>query len=1593
MANNQARTIFYEELRLLLPELLEDARVDRQSFATCGGTSLAALQLQTACHRRGVELDFTHLLSEASLSEVINRAKVSTSDPITPDKMRHGDVACTASAPRSTKVSAAPRDEKGPTSQQSEDALSPPNGFVPKTAGRPRLRFLSYERTLLASTHDLDAEQDAAEFNDLQLRLIQGTIRRPGSGLIHHVMTARSEELESVQNAWEAVLKNEPTFNTAYRNPRGGRPLCLAVCWRRFETDDADTHQQALSDWRTALPSWPRSRDIDLDEVDLDIRFTVIELKDQAESMRNGAAVIWTIHHALIDGWSAHLLLQRVQGVRCGKAVCGPVHAWSTAMADLESYRQRHRSAGENFWSMCSEELNLSRGSILLPLPPASAFTKGSSYQRTEQLYTTLSDPLQSRIRLTSQRYGATPLAIFYAAWAITISVYSDSDAINFGTVVSARGLPIQGALDVVGPMFDTLPFHVVIPWTSTIETFVRQIHRRLRLLNEFSWTTPEHGFCRSFESLFSEHIDVHSLQEDNDVDSLFDVRTTDQITDIPLHVIVGPNGQLQMQYFVERYRATDMKRLWDHYQRVLVELVSDKHSSVMLVANSSQSTGSIAHLRTLGNCESPRTTWSSYGAGDDLVTLFEQTADRHFDAIALVKGKRQVSYSELDAWSSYVARRLGQMGVQSGEIITADADTAINWIVAIYAILRAGGVYCPIAPSLPPEARNTLFSDSGARIHLRTTSSRDATNGQDPPGAFVLSIEDMMPGFGTLGKQDVARRDRARTHDSAYVCFTSGSTGRPKGVVCTHGALVAFQREEEVRLYANPGVHIAQTMSPAFDGSIHEVFSALSYGATLVLPASGDRLGHLKLVDVAILTPSVASQLQPAEFPRLQKLYLVGEPVSQRVCDAWAAEKQVINMYGPTEATCGATIAHLDVGKPVTIGKPNPSTRVYILDHRLRLAPMGMIGEVWLAGVQVARGYLNQKELSSERFLDDSVCVSLGEQMYRTGDRGYWDENGDLVYCGRRDRQIKLRGFRLDLDDLEARIRVCCLGNATVAITLCDDVEEFVCMVQTTAMSAHQVRQRLQHCLPPYAVPRHIVVVERLPTTAAGKVDYKAIARTRTADREEALAETLDLQTSSTDQRLARLWQKMIGDRGRLNVTVTPRSRILNLGGDSVLQLRILSAINEEFGVQLSWRALAELDLSQMAREIDNNSGELQPSPRLDKSQLSSAEEYHWQRYQIDPTSATFNLGFACDFDLVSVNRDRLVSAWNAVLQHHEMFRCRYVPDADGNPRRILGSQPQQVADILDEPLEAERLMNTPFDLERDSPIRVVISRKGMVVVCHHISCDYTTFTLLIGGVMRAYDAMGTLQDSVSNASITSYLSATSWHPNVSASMVAFWNDALRGVPQIQPPLAGAATGLRNRTSYQGSATMLQATKSTSDRVEEVMKAYGVSGQQLALAAATVALAVLDENCDSFDVVIGVPFANRRSPEDGRVAAGVFLEPVPLRLAFPSGHHVSSVDSQSPLLGNVQSALWGAVTNAIPWDQLLRNLGICSTNLGHDHALFDCVVSFHDWRTGADSVYGKMAGIGMSPQFLWSSKGSKFKLMIELIVVDDGLL
>lgn len=1478
----------------------------------------------------------------------------------------------------------------GSTKITSFDAIEP----HPK-----RIRRTSYSLTVAQTW----AEQSLSRcpVTEMQRCLVRSTQFSPGHNVIEYIETHRTDRIPELKRAWMEVLGTEELFNKSFKID--GSEIYLeqdrgrTFIWKEITVDnEVCTDMDVLEYVAGYLSHWtkPLTRnqtayrqevenplEITAPESLVECGFRVITLQE-SPGYEGKSAVIWRVHHAIIDAASCALVRSRV---RLGdRAQTQPQMALSftSFSLQLQSLQKQGRESATAFWAQQIKDHPSPALSLPLPLPSNIPFDNrlGTFWLQFEL------DKLKEYCR----RAKVTVASLFYAAWGLVLARYTASDHVCFGVVFSGRSLPIAGVETVVGPTINTLPFYISIDAEATVEQYVSQVFASLVRLTSFQWSEPDHGFSRNFSSAVNVRLETPPALTGDSFEPI-EHPYYRVVSDFPLHIEVGNCGRACLSYNTQTFFAAHIGRVGTMFAAALDAIIDKPGKTVGSCLESIIGNQQVVQLARMGNWSSGWLTSDSIQ--DDLISLFSRAAEKYPTKVAIERGPHVLTYAELHEMSSSLANYLlTSCNIRPDDVICVHADGSVYWIVAIYAVLKAGAIYCPLDERLPDITKRTNFAAAGARLFLVGNTS--ALSSRPAPIEPCLSIEELLARMDPPVLE--ARQHVVRPNADAYICFTSGSTGKPKGVICRHNGLVSFQNDIDIRLQARPGSRIAQIMSPGFDGSIHEIFSALSYGATLVLKDPSKPFKHLQICDAAILTPSLAEALDPNSFPDLKTVYFVGEAVSQSLCDTWASLKQVFNMYGPTETTCGATIKRLIPRQLVTLGIPCASTRLYVLDNQQKLAPWGTIGEIYIAGVQVAAGYVGRPEETARRFLPDSINPQYARQsMYKTGDRAYWNEDRELSFIGRVDRQVKLQGFRVDLGDVEARM-IMANKRCTAAAVVCMR-DHLVALVQPADLDLDDFGARIREHLPAYAVPRYIKSASTFPVTPIGKLDYKAIA-VQVQPAFEPLSTTICQRTHTVETiRLNAIEETIISELKAVaglqhGVEIDLESSLDDIGGNSILALSFQRRLSRSFKRPIPISTILETrTIKTMVEHIAlfHFSQEQRSKPThcvdmvLGDQGVAPIEAEWWQKYQQKPNcgKASFNVTYACRLP-VSLDQARFIAAWDTSISRHPILSSRYRWDLDSQSLvRHYAQQPpacRQVAAI-----DVHHEVNVPFHLEAgEDLIRVSVSRTHMLVVVSHIICDLTTLNILLRDVAETYYGIELKPVGKTHFQTTRAIPAAS-------EQLSFWSDYLAGAPCVSDSRKGRTLFKQNsRTTWSGTSHVVDVRDETHLAMRNFCSAHKITMHQLVLAAVALALQFDSEDCD---IVLGAPYLNRPSEEDMQVV-GLFLEPLPIRIRYPllglemsrdkSDVHPTNVCS---FISAVQQSCRAALSHAMPWHQLLSHLGIGAKF--PNHPLFDVMVTFHE---PSQEVEFPVEGIEFLPTW---TEGAKFCIMAEFTARSSGSL
>ncbi|HEX8820244.1 MAG TPA: amino acid adenylation domain-containing protein, partial [Archangium sp.] len=652
---------------------------------------------------------------------------------------------------------------------------------------------------------------------------------------------------------------------------------------------------------------------------------------------------------------------------------------------------------------------------------------------------------------------------------------------------------------------------------------------------------------------------------------------------DLILSLADSPEGfRGTIDYNVDLFDTSTVARLFDHL-RVLLEAATanpDQHLSTLPLLSEAERNQVLVQWNDV-RVEYPRDACAHQ--------LFEAQARRTPDALAVQLGNDTLTYRQLDSRANQLAWHLRSLGVGPEVRVGLGVERSFEMLVGILGILKAGGAYVPLDPAYPKERLSFMLKDSAVPLLLTQQALRSVL---PIDGQRVLCLDS---DWSTIAAQpEHAPSSSVLPDNLAYVIYTSGSTGTPKGTLLHHRGLCNTALSTVTAHGFHPDSRVLQFAAFSFDASVCEVFSTLLAGACLVLASREDLLPGAPLVSLltsqrvsaVTLTPSVLAQLEPQQLPSLRTLISAGEACSPELLSRWAPGRSFLNAYGPTEVTiCASITGALRPGQPLSIGRPLPNVQLFVLDANLLPVPVGIPGELYVAGPGLARGYLGRPELTAEKFVPNPFS-SDGGRMYRTGDKVRLLSDGQLEFLGRLDSQVKLRGFRIELGEVESAL----LSHPSIhqaAVVLREDspgnkrLAAYVVPASGQSLDASALHQHLKARLPEYMVPSAFVPLAALPLSSSGKLDTAALPA---LDGERpALARPYVEPRNDVERQLAALWAELIGLE-RVGVL----DDFFELGGHSLLATQIVSRIRRDFGVELPLRQLFnEPTVANLAEQI----------------------------------------------------------------------------------------------------------------------------------------------------------------------------------------------------------------------------------------------------------------------------------------------------------------------------------------------------------------------------------------------------------------------
>ncbi|TDF41775.1 non-ribosomal peptide synthetase [Alteromonadaceae bacterium M269] len=1101
----------------------------------------------------------------------------------------------------------------------------------------------------------------------------------------HHVMSKESdpyvfpnlltvENETALNNLFEAlqfIIDRHDVLRTLVLNDGLSQPtqvVCrqakLPIEWIEVSEGSVEKHMEALC--------VPEKQWLDISQAPL-LRVKVAKENDSSKHF-----VLLQYHHLATDHEGLDIIQREILAFFDGvsEQLSAPI-----PYREFVAHAQHHALQGDAdafFQTMLSD---VSEPTLLFDLQN----TQNSGAQ-IEEYREGVPSRIANQIRSLSQSLAISPASVFHAAWAMVLSACSHQNKVVFGTVLSGRLQGTVGSEHMMGVFINTLPIKVDVADTSAL-AFIQQVNTDLVSLLSYEQTplvqVQKHSGIPSEQPLFSALMNYrHSGKNDNQADTIqgIEMSHSGARNNYPLTLSVDDYGEQGFGLVGLFDQSVNAEQLMGYMQCALV---------VLLEGLESESRVSVQDLSVIPASEQQQLhalakTGESVGVEPDTAAIqqmFESQVTELSDSLAVVYDQVSLSYGELNAQANQLAHYLREQGVGRESRVALYMERSDKLIVGLLAVLKAGGAYVPLDVKWPRARINQIVSDSAVCGVLSESQWQSDLSDFDVP-VHYLDKDDAWSDLPVTNPESINQ-----AHDAAYVIYTSGTTGVPKGVVIEHRQLLNYSlgMAETLGIQGDDSnkLSFAHISTIAADLGNTSLYGALCFGGCLHLigsecafdPDAMSAYGQVHELDVLKIVPSHLQGLLSAQdaksvLPR-KLLILGGEACSIELIKqikALSPQLRIINHYGPSETTVGVLtyeISDSDIeSQLIPLGRPLPDSEVYVLDSAGQLSPLGVAGELYIGGAGVGRGYINRDELTAERFVSHAFDVSgqsteqpKSTRLYRTGDKVRYLPDGNLVFMGRLDEQVKVRGYRVELGEIERCLTDIDTVQQAVVMLVDNDVNQglIAWVVKDGVKQNSDLEQQLKHRLPDYMLPQKILSLESIPLSANGKIDRVLLKQLANEDERAPALKEFRKPKTENEIKIAKIWCEILK---RDSVSID--DDFFKLGGDSILSLQVIAKA-KKVGLKLTPRQLFDQPtiekLAELAKPISKSrkrnlmvSGSVPLTPIQHWFfEAEHPDMHHWNQSVI--FKATSKISFT-----------GIQNSVEALVKHHDTLRLKFV-------------------------------------------------------------------------------------------------------------------------------------------------------------------------------------------------------------------------------------------------------------------------------------------------------------------------------------------
>lgn len=1255
--------------------------------------------------------------------------------------------------------------------------------------------------------------------------------------------------------------------------------------------------------------------------------------------------LVYTMHHIIMDGWSYSLFHQdlafnynSIVAKKGSSHLKLPVQYKDYALWQRKYLNEKKLKDHLTYW-----EKKLYNASTILKLP--TDFSRPDTLSFAADTYThPISIELSDQLTDLGKQHGVSLFITLLTVFKCLLYRYTHQEDFLVGTPVAGRNHRLAEKL--IGYFVNTVVIRSAFYPEQTFSNLLKNVKKSC--LEAFSHQDlPFSQLVKHFHSernlnhqplfqvMFVLQMDeVQQMQMEKLEVQVKNVPNVLAKFDLTLSVTKTTHGiTADFEYNKDLFKRDTIKNMAIHFNNILEKVLADPEIKISNIDFLSREETTVL-LDKWNNIR------FEYAENKCIYHFFEAQVSKTPNNIALQFNDSSLTYEELNKKANQLAHYLIQCKVVPETKVGICMHRSIEMIISVLAIWKSGGAYVAIDPEIPHERKKFFVKDAEVSILLINDASIQKRD-------FDTAIIDVNEQRETILKMtDSNPAIIISMRNLAYIIYTSGSTGMPKGILIEHKGLPNLILQHIPKLNVQPGDVILLFASLNFDASLWDICLSLCSGATLYIANKTSLLPGPELtclinensITHATLPPSALSLLSPDQFPDLKVITVTGEACSKKLVALWSEKIKLFNGYGPSEVTIGATISDDDAS---SIGKPMANYQVYLLDDYLQLVPRGVQGELYIGGIGLARGYLNNPELTREKFIKNPFDKTGNSKLYKTGDIARHLPDGTLEFTGRKDNMIKLRGMRIEPGEIEAALTA--HAGVKMAAVIAKEIvvgnTQLIAYLQseeTEKPQSIQLRKFLQEKLPAYMIPAKFIILEKLPLNSNGKINRNILHELKINNHE---ATPLYQPQTKIEITTAKIWRETLSVN-----SIGIFDNFFEIGGHSLLASLLISRINERFKTSISVRVVFEFptifDLSKKIRQVIKENKEILPPivPQTDKKvRASFAQERLWTLEKIVGSNGQYNMSLTYKItgklDVKTLERSicKLVDR-QKILQTSFTFK--------NNQLFIKAAHKIAAVEIIDLQEKEEnyrKLVNEraqqPFDLSHGPyfrPVIILLADNSFLLqfTIHHNIFDGFSADILFKELFAIYEALKGKEINIPPLKIqyTDYSEwqRENWSDQYLSPYIDYWKNHLEGAnlylnlptDRPRPPIK----------SNRGDDYFFEIDKNLKDKLETLSRKLDTTAYLVLLTAFKI---LLYRYSNQNDILIGTPVSNR-THADLHHLIGIFINTLVIRTKFNGTH------SFQDLLEQVKLTFFKALENQeLPFERLVevvnppRNLSI----------------------------------------------------------------